>query len=251
MAYLQNRIAIVTGGGSGIGRGIALALAAEGATVAICGRSIQPLEKTCEEVADRGGTALPIICDVMVAEQLQHLVDAVVTKHGTVDILINNAMVIPRGTLLRIADDAIEKAWLSGPIAALKLMRLCHPYLRNGGSIINVSSGAALRPDEPLRGIYGSIKAALSAISRAAAVEWASEQIRVNVVIPLAHSDAYAALLANEPELAAKLLREVPLGRVGDPETDIGPVVAFLCGPKSSFITGATLPIDGGRSFLR
>ncbi len=250
-AYLRDKTAIVTGGGRGIGRGIALALAAEGATVAVCGRSLEPLEATCKEVIDRGGIAVPIRCDVMVPEQLQQLVDVTVQRYGTIDILVNNAMFVPRGTLLQVAEDAIEKAWLSGPMAALRLMRLCYPYLRNGGSIINVSSGAALRPDEPLRGVYGAAKAALSAISRAAAVEWAPEQIRVNVIIPLGRSDSYATLLRNEPELAAKILAEVPLGRVGEPETDIGPAVAFLCGPNSSFITGVTLPVDGGRSFLR
>jgi len=146
----------------------------------------------------------------------------------------------------------VNAAWLSGPMASLRLMRLCHQYLKkDGGSIVNVSSGSSLSPDQPLRGVYAATKSAVNAISRAAAVEWGPDTIRVNVNMPFGKSEAVARFIENEPEFAAAVLRGTPLGRVGDPEADIGRVVVFLCSEEAGFLTGVTIPVDGGRSYLR
>ena len=248
---LHGKTALVTGGGRGIGRGIALALAAAGASVAVCGRSVEPLEHTVRDVLSRGGQAKAIRCDVTDPAALATLVRDVVAEYGGVNILVNNAMQIPRGTLLDIPEETVSAAWQSGPMACLRLMRLCHPYLKGGGCVVNVSSGSSLSPGQPFRGVYAATKAAVNAISRAAAVEWGPDGIRVNVVMPFGKSDSVARLIENEPDFAAQVLRATPLGRFGDAETDIGRAVAFLCGPDAGFITGTTIPVDGGRTYLR
>jgi meso-butanediol dehydrogenase / (S,S)-butanediol dehydrogenase / diacetyl reductase len=248
---LVGKTAIVTGGGTGVGRGIALALASERANVVVCGRTAGPLNETCGAIRERGGLALAVTCDIGVAQQLEHLVDATVRAFGTIDILVNNAMQVPHGALLEISEETIDAAWRSGPLGALRLMRLCHPHLRDGGVIVNVSSGAALEGSAPHRGVYGATKAALNSISRAAAVEWGPDGIRVNVIMPFARTDAVARFLENEPEFAGQVIARIPLRRVGDPEDDIGRAVVFLCGPDAGYITGTTLPIDGGSAFLR
>ncbi|MCU1346515.1 MAG: 3-oxoacyl-ACP reductase [Acidimicrobiia bacterium] len=251
MGSLSGKTAIVTGGGAGVGRGIALALAAEGAQVVVCGRTLAPLEAVQGEITARGGAAHAVVCDVSDPTQLPGLVDAAISTFGSVDILVNNAMLIPHGSLLEIAESVIDGAWQSGPMAALRLMRLCHPHLRDGGVVINVSSAVSLQAVAPNRGMYAATKAALNTISRAAATEWGPDGIRVNVVMPFARSDAVARFLENEPEYAAEVIAAVPLRRVGEPEEDIGRAVAFLCGPAANYITGVTLPLDGGSAYLR
>ncbi len=248
MSFLEGKTALITGGGSGVGRGIALALAAQGANIAICGRTMPAQESTVHEIRERGSRAIAVQCDVTSQSQLAALVATVIMEFGDLDILVNNAMQVPHGTLLEISEETIEAAWLSSPLASLRLMRLCHPYLVNGGSIINVTSGAAMSPGTPLRGIYSATKAALNNISRAAAVEWGPDGIRVNVIAPLAMSDAFASFQRNEPERAQQAVDGVPLGRVGDPEHDIGRPVAFLCSPDAAYITGNILNLDGGGS---
>jgi NAD(P)-dependent dehydrogenase (short-subunit alcohol dehydrogenase family) len=248
---LQGKAALVTGGGRGIGRGIALALASAGAAVAVCGRSPEPLEQTVQEVLARGGRGTALPCDVTDPAGLERLVRDVTAEYGGLNILVNNALQIPRGRLLEIPEETVNAAWLSGPLAVLRLMRLCHPYLKGGGSVINVSSGSSLSPDQPFRGVYAATKAAINALSRAAAVEWGPDGIRVNVLMPFGKSDSVARLIENEPDFAAEVLRATPLGRFGDAENDIGRVVAFLCGPDAGFVTGTTIPVDGGRSYLR
>jgi meso-butanediol dehydrogenase / (S,S)-butanediol dehydrogenase / diacetyl reductase len=248
---LEGKTALVTGGGRGIGRGIALALASAGAAVAVCGRSAEPLEQTVQEVLTRGGRGTALPCDVTDLAGLEQLVRDVTAEFGGLDILVNNALQTPRGTLLEIPEETVNAAWLSGPLACLRLMRLCHPYLKGGGCVINVSSGTSLSPDQPFRGVYAATKAAINALSRAAAVEWGPDGIRVNVLMPFGKSESTARLLENEPGFAAQVLRATPLGRFGDAESDIGRVVAFLCGPDAGFVTGTTIPVDGGRTYLR
>jgi meso-butanediol dehydrogenase / (S,S)-butanediol dehydrogenase / diacetyl reductase len=247
---LRDKTAIVTGGGRGIGRGIALALAANGAAVVIGGRSLAPLQETVAEIEGRGGRARAIPCDVRRDSDLEELVQGAKDRFGSIDCLVNNAMQVPHGPLLDIAADVIDAAWTSGPLASLKLMRLCHPHLVGGGSIVNISSGSSLT-DRVGLGMYAATKAALNSISRAAAVEWGADGIRVNVVMPFGKSDSVASFLITEPGFAEEIQRTTPLGRVGDPEEDIGRVVAFLCSAEAGYITGAVIPADGGRSYLR
>lgn len=251
MSNLTGRTAIVTGSGTGIGRGIALALSDAGADLVLCGRTAATLRAVADEIAARGGRALDVICDITIAGDRERLVAAAIERFGRIDILINNATFIARGTLLEVPDEDIQAAWDAGPVAALQLMRLCHPHLSNGGAIVNVSSGAAIEAKVPLRGIYAATKAALNAISRTAANEWGGDGIRVNVIMPIARTEPLEQFLANEPEAAAAITGRTALGRIGDCEQDIGRAVAFLVGPDAGYITGATIPLDGGTGYIR
>lgn len=251
MPKLSGRTAIVTGGGHGVGRGIALALSDEGAQVVVCGRTPATLAAVRQEIEQRGGRALDLVCDITRADDLKRLVAATLERFGAIDILVNNAALVPHGTLLDIDDDLIQAAWETGPLATLQLMRLCHPHLKGGGAIVNVSSGAAIGANVPQRGIYAAVKAALNAISRAAANEWGPDGIRVNTIMPVARTEAVDRFIAGEPERAAAAFGNIPLGRVGDCEQDIGRAVAFLAGPDAGYLTGATIPLDGGLGYVR
>lgn len=191
------------------------------------------------------------VCDVRELDQITRAVDTVVAELGGIRILVNNAQIIPHGTLLDIAEITVDDGWRSGPLAALRLMRACHPHLRDGGAVVNVSSGAFSVAGPPGLAIYATVKAALQTLNRAAAVEWAGDGIRVNAITPLAYAPSFVEWESNDPEGFASVLENVPLKRMGDPERDIGRAVVFLVGPDASFITGITLPADGGGLYLR
>ena len=248
---LHGRTAIVTGGGTGVGRGIALALAGEGAAVVLAGRTPATLDATCDEIEARGGHALAAVCDVTSATDVDRCIATTLDAFGGIDILVNNAALVPHGSILDIDEDLVHAAWNAGPIAAMRLMRRCHPHLRSGGVIVNVSSGITKAATAPNRAAYAMVKAALDALTRAAAMEWAADGIRVNAIMPFARTDAVDAFLANEPAHAAAIAASVPLGRIGDPETDIGRAVVFLTSDDAAYLTGATLPLDGGLAYLR
>lgn len=251
MSNLQGRVAIVTGGGTGIGRGIALALADRGARIVVSGRTPAPLAAVRGEIEARGGSALDVTGDVCDPQARELLVARTLEAYGAINILVNNAASIPRASLLETEPQAIQQAWETGPLAALMLMRLCHPHLKGDGAVVNVSSGSAISPQSPTHGIYAGVKAALNAFSRAAANEWAADGIRVNTIMPVARSEAFARWEDAEPVMAAAVARNIPLGRVGDCETDIGRAVAFLVGPDAGYITGAIIPLDGGSAYVR
>ena len=248
---LAGKVAIVTGGGSGVGRGIALALADAGAHVVVCGRTEVSLASVADEIQARGAKALAVRCDVTIAADLDLLISRTIEHFGAINILVNNAALIPHGSLLAIDESIIQGAWDAGPLATLRLMRRAHPYLKGDGAIVNVSSGIAIADRADNRGIYAATKAALNAISRAAANEWGSDGIRTNVIMPFARTHKVDQFFANEPVMANAILNQNPLGRVGDPELDIGRAVAFLVSPGASYINGVTLPVDGGSSYVR
>lgn len=251
MALLQNKIALITGGGQGVGAGIALALAGEGATVALLGRTLATLEATCAEIHRRGGLAEAFVCDVMELEDVESAVQEVVDEFGGIDILVNNAQIVPLGTILEIDEDEYHLGMDSGPLATLRFMKICYPYLRGDGAVVNLASSAAMRQDSSGYGAYAAAKEAIRALSRAAACEWGADNIRVNCIMPLANSPAMAGWVESGGDDVEDFLESVPLGRVGDCEEDIGRVVVFLCGPDSGYITGHTIPVDGGQAFLR
>lgn len=251
MAILGNKVAVVTGGGQGVGAGIALALAAEGAVVAVLGRTLATLEATCAEIHHRGGEAQAFVCDVTQADDIDAAVMEIVDEFGSIDILVNNAQIVPLGRLLEINDDEYQEGMDSGPLATLRFMKACYPFLRGDGSIVNLASSAAIRSDSAGFGAYAAAKEAIRALSRAAACEWGEDNIRVNCIMPLAMSPAMNRWVESGSDDVEAFLSTVPLGRVGDCEEDVGRVVVFLCGPDASYITGHTLPIDGGQAFLR
>lgn len=251
MGLLDGKRALVTGAGQGVGRGIALALAHEGCAVAVAGRTLSKVEDACREIRGRGVDAIAIRCDVTVAADIAACVERTVAGLGGIDILVNNAQIVPQGTLLDVSDELFDAGWKSGPLATLRFMRACYPHLRGGGSIVNLGSGAGTRPDPVGYGAYAAVKEAIRALTRAAAFEWGPEGIRVNAIIPLATSPGLEHWIATRPEESKAFLATVPLGRAGDCENDIGRAVAMLVGPYGSYITGSTLTLDGGQAYLR
>lgn len=251
MAVLEGKVALITGAGQGVGQGIGFALAAEGARIAVTGRTESKLLDSCAEIQRRGGEAEAFVCDVMVKEDLERCVAQVVEHFGGIDILVNNAQVVPLGPLLDISEEQYQQGMDSGPLATLRLMKACHPYLKDGGCVVNFGSSAALRWDPSGYGAYAAAKEAIRALTRAAACEWGGDGIRVNCILPLARSPGMDWWINNSPEEAQAFFDTVPLGRVGDCEKDIGRAVVFLCGPDAGYLTGHSLPLDGGQAALR
>jgi NAD(P)-dependent dehydrogenase (short-subunit alcohol dehydrogenase family) len=251
MKALEGKVAIITGAGQGVGQGIAFALSAEGSAVVVAGRTESKLHDTCDEIEKRGGKAFPIACDVREKEQIEECVAAAVRQYETIDILVNNAQMVALGTLLEVQEEDFIAGFDSGPLATLRFMKACYPYLKGGGSIVNFGTSASIRWDPIGYGAYAAVKEATRSLTRAAACEWGPDGIRVNAIIPLALSPGMNGWVKARPEEAEAFLKMVPLGRIGDCEIDIGRAVVFLVGPDSGYITGATIPLDGGQSFLR
>ena len=251
-ATLEGKTAIVTGGGRGVGQGIAMALASAGASVLISGRTQEKLDETVKLIADRGGEAHGVVSDVTDPDAVEALVRSAVDRLGSVNILVNNAQDSHGlGMLTDVPDEAFLGGFTSGPLATLRFMRACYPHLKGDGVIINFGTGASLRADPVGLGCYGAIKEATRALSRAAAVEWGKDNIRVHTIVPASTSPAMDQWTEDYPKESAQFFSTIPLQRLGDPEDDIGRVVVFLCSPDAKYLTGNTICIDGGQAFLR
>ena len=250
MGTLDGKVAIVTGGGQGVGRGIALAFAAAGATVVIAGRTVQKCETVAGEIEAAGGTALALACDVKDLAQVERCVAATIERFGTVDIMVNNAQEVPRGLLLSVADEDFAAGWESGPLATLRFMRACHPHLVGGGVIINLGSRSGVKSHPVGAGAYAAVKEAIRSLTRAAAVEWAADGIRVYALLPLSNSPALERIEADEPAVYERVLSEIPMRRFGDPVTDIGAVAVFLASEAAGYLTGISIPVDGGAAHI-
>ncbi len=249
MTDLQGKVALVTGAGQGVGQGIAYALAAAGARVAVAGRTLGTLEATCAEIRRRGGSAEAIVCDVMRKDHIERCVAQTVARFGALNILVNNAQVVPLGPILELSDEAFMQGMDSGPLATLRMMRACYPYLKGAGAVVNLASSAAVRWDASGYGAYAAVKQAIRALTRAAACEWGAAGIRVNAIAPNALSPGMAGWIDARPAEAAEFIKSIPLQRVGDCERDIGRAVVFLVGAAAGYLTGATLPLDGGQAY--
>lgn len=250
MGQLDGKVALVTGAGQGVGQGIAFALAAEGAAIAVSGRTASKLEDTCKQITERGGRAQAFTCDVKGEASLAAMVDDVVAQLGTIDILVNNAQEVPLGPLDAVTDEAFTAGWESGPLATFRLMKLCRPHLAGGGSIVNLGTAAAKRWDMSNYGCYAAVKEAIRSLTRAAACEWAAEGIRTNVILPLAASPGLASWIENAPEEAEAYFQTIPMRRVGELEEDIGRFVATLCSDACAYVNGQSIALDGGQALI-
>jgi Dehydrogenases with different specificities (related to short-chain alcohol dehydrogenases) len=250
MADLSGKVALITGAGQGIGQGVALAMAGAGAAVAVTGRTLSKVEQTAQLVRERGGTALALPCNVKSASELADAVTKTAAELGGIDILVNNAQEVPLGKLDDVTDEAFLAGFESGPLATMRLMKLVRPHLaaRGGGTIFNFCSSAGIRWDMSGYGAYGAVKQAIRALTRAAAAEWGGEAIRVLTIAPHAESPGLKWWIDNNPEEAEAFFRTIPLGRVGSLEQDIGRALVALCGSDLSYLTGATIPLDGGQA---
>lgn len=252
MGQLLDKVALVTGAGQGVGQGIARALASAGASVVVAGRTLEKLERTTAEIEALGGKAFAITCDVKSAADLAIIVDAAVDRFGGLDILVNNAQEVPLGPLLEVSDEAFLAGFESGPLATHRLMKLAHPHMlaRGGGTIFNFVSSAMIRWDMATFGAYGAVKAATQVLTRAAAAEWGRDKIRVLNIAPHAESPGLKWWIENNAEQAQEFFKTIPLGRIGRLEEDIGQAVVALCAPEMRYLTGATIPLDGGQAFF-
>jgi NAD(P)-dependent dehydrogenase (short-subunit alcohol dehydrogenase family) len=247
LGKLQDKVAIVTGAGQGIGRGIALAFAKEGAKVVIAEINAETAKNVSEEVHGFGKEALDVVCDVGNEEQVQGMVNQAVARFGPIDILVNNAQgYVP----MRGVEDVEEKHWDKSLRTGLKATWYCckavFPYMKvRGGKIINFASAAAILGMEGMV-TYNATKEAIRGFTRTAAMEWGRHNINVNVICPSAMTPQMIWRQQNFPEEHEKQVESVALHRVGDPEKDIGRVAVFLASEDSDFITGHTFMVDGG-----
>jgi NAD(P)-dependent dehydrogenase (short-subunit alcohol dehydrogenase family) len=250
MGQLAGKVALITGAGQGIGQGIAFALASEGVDLVLAGRTLEKVEDTARQVRQRGVRAVAIACDVKDPGDLAKAVDAAVGRLGGIDILVNNAQQTPLGRLNDVSDEAFLAGLESGTLATFRLMKLAHPHLvaRGGGTIFNFTSSAGVRWDMAGYGCYGAIKQATRVLTRAAAAEWGRDNIRVLTIAPHAESPGLKGWIEHNPDAAEEFFRTIPLGRIGKLEEDIGRAIVALCGTDLSYLTGATVPLDGGQA---
>jgi NAD(P)-dependent dehydrogenase (short-subunit alcohol dehydrogenase family) len=251
MGVLDGQIAIVTGAGQGVGRGVALAIAREGAKVAVLGRTVSKCDVVATEIAGRGGEALAIECDVEHRDQIEASVERVVQEWGRLDLLVNNAHTKVFQSIRKLTDADMETMWQSGPLATFRFMQACFQYLRDSkGCVVNMGSGSGILPQGAMSG-YAMTKEAVRTLSRVGAVEWGRFGIRVNSICPLAESPGAAEFDDATGGAVDNVTTMIPLGHWGDPEADIGRGVVYLAGPDGRYITGTTLMIDGGFNYLR
>ena len=250
VGILEGKVAVITGAGQGVGRGIALAMAREGAAIAVVDRNGETAAETVGLIESLSGQASQHICDVRNSVEVDACVASIVATAGTVDILVNNAVEAAVGIPLQDVDDEqFLISFASGPFASFWFMRACFPYLRDGGRVINLRSGTE---NQSMVGYsaYVAAKSAVGGLTRAAAREWGRHGITVNALAPFALSPSAEADLAGQPGRLEAVYRQLSIPRSGDVETDVGRAAVFLAGPDSTFITGCTLSVDGGGSFF-
>ena len=246
----DGEVAIVTGAGQGIGKGIALRLAKDGANVAVVDINPQTSNAVVEEIKNLGRKAIFVNTDVSNSEQVKNMVAQVVKELGTVDILVNDAAFVKGGGggFMKETEDYWDKV-----IAVCqKGVILCSRYVldvfipKQSGCIVSVSSDAA-RVGQSGEVVYSSTKGAILAITKSLAKEVARYGVRVNCIAPGATETP--AVPPFNPEMREKVLRGIPLRRIGQPE-DMAGVVAFLCSKDASYITGQVISVSGGYSMV-
>ena len=239
---LKDKVALVTGAKRGIGRSIALTFAEAGADVAVCGRALPELEKVAEEVRALGRRSLAVQTDVTVKSQVEALIDRIVQQFGTLDVLVNNAVVYAGGPLVDLSEEdwdmttgiGIKGYFLCAQAAARVMME------KRKGSIINIVSTAGIRPTGG-QGAYSIIKAADEMMAKLLAVELAEYNIRVNALAP-----TVVKTERTNVEMFAGFVTQLPLGRLTEAE-ELAAAALFLASDAASYISGHTLVVDGGR----
>jgi NAD(P)-dependent dehydrogenase (short-subunit alcohol dehydrogenase family) len=249
MKRLEGKGVIVTGAGEGIGRGIARRLASEGANILVAEIRRDTGERMASElVRDFGVRATFLPTDVGRRDDVLAMVDTAMGTFGRIDVLVNNAWGGGSVTRLEHKTDAdMEHGLRVGVFAVFWSMQAVFPHMRDqgGGRIINLCSLNGVNA-HMYTAEYNTAKEGIRALTRTAAREWARHGILANVICPAAATAAYEAFRAASPENAAELLKQNPMGRMGDPERDIGGVAVFLASEDSCYVTGNTLFVDGG-----
>lgn len=247
---LTGKVAIVTGGGRGIGKAITRRLAEAGADVVIASRKASNLEATAEELRSLPGKVLPVMCHVGHVDELENLVLTTERELGPIDILVNNSATnIGQGPALAVTDEMFDKMIEINIKSAFRLVRLIVPKMierRAGGSIVNIASIAGLRP-QPGGILYSMTKAGLLMLTRAWAQELSPHGIRVNAIAPGLIQTDFSEYYWKNAALRQRVETSQPIRRIGQPE-DIGYAAVYLASQESSFMTGQVLVIDGGET---
>lgn len=237
---------IVTGGGRGIGRAIALGFAQAGANVVVCSRTNAEIDAVAEEIRNKGGKALAVATDLTVHEQLGNLVDTTVKEFGRIDILVNNAARSFLRGLLDLREDGWDKCfntnvkavWLLSRLVARKMME------QKSGKIINITTVGAEKAEAGMAA-YGCSKAALKHLTRCMAREWAQLGINVNAVAPGFTRTDFSKPIWSNPDVEKLICQAIPKGKIAEPEDIVG-AVFFLASAAADYITGDTIYVDGG-----
>jgi NAD(P)-dependent dehydrogenase (short-subunit alcohol dehydrogenase family) len=248
---LKGKVALVTGGGRGIGKAITKRFAAAGAKVAIASRKMENLKATADEFAELPGKILPVECHVGRSDQLENLVATVEKELGTIDILVNNSATnIGQGPSLDVTDEMLDKMVEVNIKAALRLVRLTVPKMieKKNGAIINLASIAGLRP-QPGGLLYSFTKAGLIMMTRTWAIEFGQKGVRVNAIAPgLIQTDFSEFFWKNESH-RKRLEATQPVPRIGQPD-EIGFAALYLASDEASYVTGQVIVIDGGATAM-
>ncbi|MBD5370848.1 MAG: glucose 1-dehydrogenase [Bacteroides sp.] len=244
---LTGKVAVVTGGGDGIGKGCCEILAAAGASVVVSDLSPEKARAVAQAISESGGQAASVACDVMRKEDLEALIDFTVKRFGTVNILVNNAGIGGGGreNPFDIDLEYVERIYAVNLFAPWQLCRLAAPYMKESGygSIVNITSMSSVNTS-PSMAIYGSSKAALNHMAANLAFDYGPMGIRINCVGPGA-TRTHALSTVLTPEIERRMLAHTPLKRLGE-VSDIAGAVLYFASPVSAWVSGQVLMVNGG-----
>jgi NAD(P)-dependent dehydrogenase (short-subunit alcohol dehydrogenase family) len=247
---LAGQTTLITGGGTGLGRAIALAFSREGAAVAVAGRRMEKLKEVAREIEKQGGQALAVTCDVTQSKDTQRAVRETVARFGRLDVLVNNAGAVHVSTVESIPEEEWDHIMLVNLKGPFLMSRAALPELRKagGGSIINIGSVLGLVGMKG-RAAYTASKGGVTQLTKAMAMDHAHEKIRVNCICPaLVETELIRDLFGSGSEGEAvrrSRIAQIPLGRIGRPE-DVAEMAVFLASKESLWMTGVAIPLDGG-----
>ena len=245
---LKDKVAIVTGGGRGIGRDIALAYAREGAGVVVCDIDPKTAEGTADDIAKAGGTSLALVADIAQKDDIAQLIADAMGEFGRIDIVVNNAMKIVPGKLEELSEEAWDTTMNIGLKGAFLVSQAAarHMIAKKSGCFVNVASVAGLFPYN-WAGSYSVVKAGLLMLTKLQALEWAPYGIRANAITPGYIRTPGTEAMYADPEIYEGRRKGVPMGRVGSGD-DISGVAIFLASDDAQYTTGSVVGADGGQA---